>query len=158
MINTLETSIKLESSGFSNRQAKMLTEVIAKNESVEIKRIDELDNKVEKLDNKVEKLDNDIKDLQKNFDHKFEKIDERFERLEEKMDGKFERLEEKIDSKIEGLRSDIKLDISSQFRRITTSPIPIFSCYNNKHMETKTIPSNTITLNRHSHFNKNAIQ
>ena len=151
MINTLETSIKLESSGFSNRQAKMLTEVIAKNESVEIKRIDkkidELDNKVEKLDNKVEKLDNDIKDLQKNFDHKFEKID-----------GKFERLEEKIDSKIEGLRSDIKLDISSQFKRITTSPIPIFSCYNNKHMETKTISSNTITLNRHSHFNKNAIQ
>ena len=151
MINTLETSIKLESSGFSNRQAKMLTEVIAKNESVEIKRIDkkidELDNKVEKPDNKVEKLDNEIKDLQKNFDHKFEKIDERFERLEEK-----------IDSKIEGLRSDIKLDISSQFKRITTSPIPIFSCYNNKHMETKTIPSNTITLNRHSHFNKNAIQ
>ena len=146
MINTLETSIKLESSGFSNRQAKMLTEVIAKNESVDIKRIDkkidELDNKVEKLDNKVEKLDNDIKDLQKNFDHKFEKID-----------GKFERLEEKIDSKIEGLRSDIKLDISSQFKRITTSPIPIFSCYNNKHMETKTIPSNTITLNRHSHRN-----
>ena len=127
-------------------QAKMLTEVIAKNESVEIKRIDkkidELDNKVEKLGNKVEKLDNDIKDLQKNFDHKFEKIDERFERLEEK-----------IDSKIEGLRSDIKLDISSQFKRITTSPIPIFSCYNNKHMETKTIPSNTITLNRHSHRN-----
>ena len=140
MINTLETSIKLESSGFSNRQAKMLTEVIAKNESVEIKRIDK---KIDELDNKVEKLDTDIKDLQKSLDHKFEKIDERFER---------------IDSKIEGLRSDIKLDISSQFKRITTSPIPIFSCYNNKHMETKTIPSNTITLNRHSHFNKNAIQ
>ena len=135
-------------------QAKMLTEVIANNESVEIKRIDkkidELDNKVEKLDNKVEKLDTDIKDLQKSLDHKFEKIDERFERIDERF--------EKIDSKIEGLRSDIKLDISSQFKRITTSPIPIFSCYNNKHMETKTIPSNTITLNRHSHFNKNAIQ
>ena len=52
MINTLETSIKLESSGFSNRQAKMLTEVIAKNESVEIKRIDK---KIDELDNKVEK-------------------------------------------------------------------------------------------------------
>ena len=116
-----------------------------------IKRIDK---KIDELGNKVEKLDTDIKDLQKSLDHKFEKIDERFERI----DGKFERLEEKIDSKIEGLRSDIKLDISSQFKRITTSPIPIFSCYNNKHMETKTIPSNTITLNRHSHFNKNAIQ
>ena len=140
MINALETSIKLESSGFSNRQAKMLTEVIAKNESVEIKRIDK---KIDELDNKVEKLDTDIKDLQKSLDHKFEKIDKRFE---------------KIDSKIEGLRSDIKLDISTQFKRITTSPIPIFSYYNNKHMETKKIPSNTITLNRHSHFNKNAIQ
>ena len=142
MINTLETSIKLESSGFSNRQVKMLTEVIAKNESVEIKRIDK---KIDELDNKVEKSDTDIKDLQKSLDHKFEKIDERFEKIDERF--------EKIDGKIEGLRSDIKLDISSQFKRITTSPIPIFSCYNNKHMETKTIPSNTITLNRHSHLN-----
>ena len=39
MIDTLETSIKLETSGFTNDQAKVLTEVIANNESIEIKRI-----------------------------------------------------------------------------------------------------------------------
>ena len=39
MINTLETSIKLRSSGFPEKQVKALTEVIANNESIEIKRI-----------------------------------------------------------------------------------------------------------------------
>ena len=58
----------------------------------------------------------DLKRLEEKIDERFERIDERFE----KIDGKFERLDEKIDSKIEGLRSDIKLDISSQFKRITT--------------------------------------
>ena len=93
MIDTLETSIKLEASGFTNDQAKALTEVIANNESIEIKRInkkiDVLDNNIEHkfdvLDNKIEHkfdvLDNNIRELQKNVDHKFEKVDEKFEKF-----------------------------------------------------------------------------
>ena len=82
MIDTLETSIKLEASGFTNDQAKTLTEVIANNESIEIKRINK---KIDVLDNKIEHkfdvLDNNIRDLQKNVDHKFEKGDEKLEKF-----------------------------------------------------------------------------
>ena len=71
MIDTLETSIKLEASGFTNDQAKTLTEVIANNESVEIKRINK----------KIDVLDNNIRDLQKMLIINLKKVDEKFEKF-----------------------------------------------------------------------------
>ena len=124
MINTLETSIKLRSSGFPEKQAKALTEVIANNESIEIKRInkkidvldnnikdlqksvdykfEKVDEKFEKVDYKFEKLDNNIKELQKSVDHKFEKVDEKLEKLNSKIDN----VVIQLDSKIEKFRTE----------------------------------------------------
>ena len=59
MIDTLATSRKLKLSGFESDQAEALAEVIANNESIEIKLINK---KIDGLDNKIE--------------HKFEKVDE----------------------------------------------------------------------------------
>ena len=98
MIDTLETSIKLETSGFTNDQAKALTEVIANNESIEIKRINK----------KIDVLDNNIGDLQKNVDYKFEKVDEKLERLDSKIDNVSIQLNSKIDKFREESTSQFK--------------------------------------------------
>ena len=108
-MDTLDASIKLKSSGFSDQQAKTLTEVMANNESIEIKiinvkidtlddKVDNLDDKFDNLDNKVEKLDNNIKDLQKNFDDKIEKLDNNIKDLQKNFDYKFERSREETTS------------------------------------------------------------
>ena len=58
MIDTLATSRKLITSGFPQEQAEALTEVIADEESTEIK----------KINKKIDVLDNNMRDLQKNVD------------------------------------------------------------------------------------------
>ena len=101
MIDTLATSRKLRTSGFPKEQAEALTEVIADNQSVEIKR----------MNKKIDVLDNNIRDLQKSTDYRFEKIDEKFERLDNKIDNVAKELNVKIDSNFEKLDNKIeKLD------------------------------------------------
>ena len=65
MIDTLATSRKLKLSGFELDQAEALAEVIANNESIEIKLINK---KIDGLDNKIE--------------HKFEKSDSKIDNVE----------------------------------------------------------------------------
>ena len=93
-MDTLATSQKLKLSGISSKHAESITEAIANNESIEIKRInkkiDVLDNKIEKLDNKVDEkfdvLDNKIEKLDNKVDEKFNKVDEKFEKLDSKIE------------------------------------------------------------------------
>ena len=93
-MDTLATSQKLKLSGLSSKHAESITEAIANNESIEIKRInkkiDVLDNKIEKLDNKVDEkfdvLDNKIEKLDNKVDEKFNKVDEKFEKLDSKIE------------------------------------------------------------------------
>ena len=111
MIGTLATSRKLRTSGFPKEQAEALTEVIADNQSVEIKR----------MNKKIDVLDNNIRDLQKSTDYRFEKIDEKFERLDNKIDNVAKELNVKIDSNFEKLDNKIekfRTDFTSQSRWI----------------------------------------
>ena len=111
MIDTLATSRKLRASGFPKEQAEALTEVIADNQSVEIKR----------MNKKIDVLDNNIRDLQKSTDYRFEKIDEKFERLDNKIDNVAKELNVKIDSNFEKLDNKIekfRTDFTSQSRWI----------------------------------------
>ena len=107
MIDTLATSRKLRTSGFPKEQAEALTEVIADNQSVEIKR----------MNKKIDVLDNNIRDLQKSADYRFEKINEKFEKIDEKfkkIDEKFERLDNKIDN----VAKELNVKIDSNFEKL----------------------------------------
>ena len=91
-MDTLATSQKLKLSGISSKHAESITEAIANNESIEIKRINK---KIDVLDNKIEKLDNKV-------DEKFDVLDNKIGKLDNKVDEKFE----KLDSKIEKFRAE----------------------------------------------------
>ena len=100
MIDTLATSRKLRTSGFPKEQAEALTEVIADNQSVEIKR----------MNKKIDVLDNNIRDLQKSTDYRFEKIDEKFEKIDEKF--------ERLDNKIDNVAKELNVKIDSNFEKL----------------------------------------
>ena len=100
MIDTLATSRKLRTSGFPKEQAEALTEVIADNQSVEIKR----------MNKKIDVLDNNIRDLQKSADYRFEKIDEKFEKIDEKF--------ERLDNKIDNVAKELNVKIDSNFEKL----------------------------------------